>query len=229
MKGSPATRREYRSPERRERRNRTQQTILDAAEEQFRQRGYGAATMQAVAERAGVSLPTVYLYFASKPDLVRGLADRVSGSAELSVGQVLSEGDQNRQLEVGAGILRRVHQRSAVVADILRAAAGADAELSAEWQRWQRGHLDAVGAVAELLAARGALRDDIDVNTATDILYTVGGRETFRQLVNERGWSPTRYEKWLVDACKRLLLSTQLSPNPPTEVHPGFPQAGAGR
>ena len=93
-----------------------------------------------------------------------------------------------------------------MVADILRAAAGADAELAKEWQRWQRGHLDAVRAVAELLAARGALRDDVDVQTATDVLYAVGGRETFRQLVNERGWSPTRYEQWLVEAGKRLLL-----------------------
>ena len=213
MKDSPATHREYRSPERRERRNRTQQTILDAAEELFRQRGYGAATMHAVAELAGVSLPTVYLYFRSKPDLVRSLADRVTGAADLSVGQVLSEADPNRQLEVGAGVLRRVHQRSAVVADILRAAAGADPELSKEWQRWQRGHLDAVRAVAELLAARGALRDDVDVQTATDVLYTVGGRETFRQLVNERGWSPTRYEKWLAEAGKRLLLSAPLEPS----------------
>jgi AcrR family transcriptional regulator len=213
MKDSPATPRQYRSPERRERRNRTQQTILDAAEELFRQRGYGAATMHGVAELAGVSLPTVYLYFGSKPDLVRSLADRVTGSADLSVGQVLSEADPNRQLEVGAGLLRRVHQRSAVVADILRAAAGADPELSKEWQRWQRGHLDAVRAVAELLAARGALRDDVDVQTATDVLYTVGGRETFRQLVNERGWSPTRYEKWLVEAGKRLLLSAPPEPS----------------
>ena len=206
MKDSLATPRRYHSPERRERRNRTQQAILDAAEEVFRQRGYSAATMQAVAGLAGVSLPTVYLYFGSKPDLVRSLADRVTGSADLSVRQVLSEADPNRQLEVGAGLLRRLHQRSEVVADILRTAAGADPELAKEWQRWQRGHLDAVRGVAEQLSARGALRDDVDVQTATDVLYAVGGRETFRQLVNERGWSPTRYEKWLVEAVKRLLL-----------------------
>jgi hypothetical protein len=119
---------------------------------------------------------------------------------------VLSEADPNRQLEVGAGLLRRVHQRSAVVADILRAAAGADPELAKEWQRWQHGHLDAVRRVAELLAARGALRDSVDAQTATDVLYAIGGRETFRQLVNERGWSPARYERWLVEAVQRLLL-----------------------
>jgi TetR/AcrR family transcriptional regulator, regulator of cefoperazone and chloramphenicol sensitivity len=206
MRESPPTPRRYRSPERRERRNRTQQAILNAAEAVFRERGYGATTMQAVADLAGVSLPTVYLYFGSKPDLVRSLADRVSGSSDLDVGQVISEADPTRQLEVGAGILRLLHERSAVVADILRAAAGSDPELSKEWQRWQRGHLEAVRAVAELLAAGGALRDDVDVETATDVLYAVGGRETFRQLVNERRWSPTRYEKWLVEAGKRLLL-----------------------
>jgi len=170
-------------------------------------RGYGAATMQSVADLAGVSLPTVYLYFGSKPALVRSLADLVIGSADLSVGRVLGEGHPGRQFRIGAGILRRLHQRSELVADILRTAAGADPELGAEWRRWQNRHLDAVRAVARSLEAAGALRDSVDVQTATDVLYTLGGPETFRQLVHERGWTPSPYERWLVEAGERLLLS----------------------
>lgn len=203
----PAGTRQYRSPERSERRNRTQLAILEAAEEVFRTRGYGAATMQAVAHLAGVSLPTVYLYFGSKPALVRSLADLVTGSADLNVGRALAEASPVRQLQVGAGLLRKLHQRSEVIADILRSGAGADAELSREWRRWQDRHLDAVRAVARSLAAAGALRDGVDVQTAADVLYTIGGPETFRQLVRERGWTPGRYERWLIEAGERLLLS----------------------
>jgi AcrR family transcriptional regulator len=206
MAHSDKTARRYISPERRERRNRTQLAILQAAEELFRERGYGAATMQAVATSAGVSLPTVYLYFGSKPALVHSLADLVTGSADLSVGRVLAETDPVRQLEIGAGILRKLHQRSEVVADLLRTAAGADPKLSREWRRWQDRHLDAVRAVAQSLARRGALRDGVDVRSATDVLYTVGGPETFRQLVRDRGWTPSRYERWLAEAGQRLLL-----------------------
>jgi len=207
MAHSHTTARRYSSPERRERRNRTQLAILQAAEEVFRQRGYSAATMQAVATSAGVSLPTVYLYFGSKPALVRSLADLVTSSADLSVGRVLAETDPVRQLEIGAGILRKLHQRSEVVADVLRTAAGADRNLSSEWRRWQERHLDAVRAVAKSLDGRGALRNGVDVRGATDVLYTIGGHETFRQLVRDRGWTPSRYERWLVEAAQRLLLS----------------------
>ncbi len=201
------TGRRYSSPARQDQRNRTQLAILQAAEALFKKRGYGAATMQAMADLAGVSLPTVYLYFRSKPDLVRSLADLVTSSADLSVEHVLAEPDPNRQLQIGAGILRTLHERSEVVADILRTASGADPKLSREWKRWQERHLAAVGAVAQSLAKRRALRTGLDVASATDVLYTIGGPETFRQLVRERGWTPERYERWLRDAGRRLLLS----------------------
>jgi AcrR family transcriptional regulator len=207
MAHARVTTRPYRSPARHDQRNRTQLAILKAAEGVFKERGYGAATMQSVADSARVSLPTVYLYFRSKPDLVRSLADLVTSSADLSVERVLDETDPNRQLEIGAGILRKLHERSEVVADVLRTAAGGDRNLSREWQRWQQRHLAAVRAVAQSLAEGGALRSDLDVRSATDILYTIGGPETFRQLVRERGWTAERYERWLVEAGQRLLLS----------------------
>ena len=207
MAHARVTTRPYSSPARHDQRNRTQLAILKAAEGVFKERGYGAATMQSVADSARVSLPTVYLYFRSKPDLVRSLADLVTSSADLSVERVLDETDPNRQLEIGARILRKLHERSEVVADVLRTAAGGDRNLSREWQRWQQRHLAAVRAVAQSLAEGGALRSDLDVRSATDILYTIGGRETFRQLVRERGWTAERYERWLVEAGQRLLLS----------------------
>jgi AcrR family transcriptional regulator len=206
MANQRAIPRQYVSPERQAQRNRTQIAILQAAQEVFKANGYSAATMQAVADSAGVSLPTVYLYFRSKPALVRGLADQLAASADLSVALPLAESDPVRQLEIGAGILRVLHQRSEVIVDVLRTGARADAELAREWRRWQDRHLDAVRAVAQSLGKRGALREGIDVRSATDVLYTIGGPETFRQLVRERGWTPARYERWLVEAGRRLLL-----------------------
>ena len=206
MANARGTIRRYSSPERSERRNRTQLAILKAAEEVFRERGYGAATMKAVADSAGVSLPTVYLYFRSKPALVRSLADLVTSSADLSVGHALAETEPVRMLEVGAGLLRRLHQRSETLAVVLRTGARTDPALSKVWRTWQDRHLAAVGAVARSLHARKALRDGVDARTASDVLYTIGGPETFRQLVYERGWTPSRYERWLVEAGRRLLL-----------------------
>src|SRR6266702_4540474 len=201
------TTRGYSSPARREKRNQTQLAILNAAAVVFKARGYGAATMQGVADSAGVSLPTVYLYFRSKPDLVRSLADQFTSSADLSVEHVLAEPDPKRQLEIGAGILRALHERSEVVSDVLRSASATDPKVSREWKRWQDRHLAAEGAVARSLAKKRALRRDMDIARVTVILEAVGGPGMFRQLVRERGWAPERYERWLGEAGRRLLLS----------------------
>src|SRR3954453_18045737 len=46
-----------------------EQQMLDAAVKTFGQRGYMAASMDEIAEPAGVSKPLVYLYLNSKEDL----------------------------------------------------------------------------------------------------------------------------------------------------------------
>jgi len=54
---------------------------------------------------------------------------------------------------------------------------------------------------AAAVSARG-----LDATQAADVLYMLTGSETFRQLVMERGWSPDRFEEWLADSIRRLLL-----------------------
>ena len=48
----------------------TRAAIADAAMALFRERGYDATTMRAVAQRAGVSLGNAYYYFGSKEELI---------------------------------------------------------------------------------------------------------------------------------------------------------------
>lgn len=55
---------------------RTRSTIIDAALRLFRERGYEATTMRAIAVEAGVSVGSAYYYFASKEQLIQGFYDR---------------------------------------------------------------------------------------------------------------------------------------------------------
>jgi TetR/AcrR family transcriptional regulator, mexJK operon transcriptional repressor len=52
------------------------EAILDAAHDLFLDRGVGATTMDAIAERAGVSKMTVYANFRDKPALLAAVFDR---------------------------------------------------------------------------------------------------------------------------------------------------------
>ena len=55
---------------------RTRSAIIDAALRLFRERGYDATTMRAIATEAGVSVGNAYYYFESKEQLVQGFYDR---------------------------------------------------------------------------------------------------------------------------------------------------------
>lgn len=50
--------------------------ILDAAERCFARSGFHRCTMQDICKEAGVSPGALYIYFASKEDLIAGLAER---------------------------------------------------------------------------------------------------------------------------------------------------------
>ncbi len=67
-----------------------EQQILDAAVQEFGERGYAHASMAAIAQRAGISKPLIYEYFGSKDGLYLAclsragthLVDRVAGAQD---------------------------------------------------------------------------------------------------------------------------------------------------
>ena len=198
--------RRYNSPERSESSNRTRLAILAASEEVFRDRGYVAGTIRAIAETAGIAVPTVYLHFRSKAELVRALAEHVTSAPDLSVSQVVADGSGAQRLRLGASILRRLHERAEVVTDVLRIAAAADPEIALEWSRWQARHLHAVTQLVAALAEDGLLRSGVSRRAAADALYALAGADIYRLLVRERGWSSDDYEAWIAETGRRLLL-----------------------
>src|SRR5258707_13737640 len=67
--------RRYRSSLRDGQARRTRQRVLDAATAVFLQRGYGGATIRAVAAEAMVSVPTVEALFGTKARLLKAAID----------------------------------------------------------------------------------------------------------------------------------------------------------
>ena len=206
---SVKSRRSYNSPQREEQAQATQRRILAAAMELFATRGYPAITMAEIARQAGVSLPTVYLYYPGKAAIVGALADEVTAASDLSVEQVEGEPDPVAQLRTGARIIRTLNERAWLVAEILRSARGSDEGLTAIWETWQRRHLDANRRAAQALAAQHALRPGLTVDEATDILYTLTSTDVYRSLVTERDWSPDQYEQWLIRVARNELIDAE--------------------
>jgi hypothetical protein len=47
----------------------------------------------------------------------------------------------------------------------------------------------------------------LDPDQAADVVWATNAAETYQLLVGQRGWSPQRYEQFLVDTWHRLLLA----------------------
>jgi AcrR family transcriptional regulator len=204
---SQRVKRRYRSPRRTEQANATQREIMAAARRLFSAQGYGSTTMEAVASAADLSVATVYLSFRSKFGLLSALVNDAAEDPSLDVEQVLNAAGLERQLAIGVHLIRQLHERTAPISGILRSGRGSDPRLAALWDDWQARHLAAVSQVARHLAAAGWLRGGFDHGRAADVLYTLAGSETYRQLVIERGWRPDQFEEWLTDSVRQLLLA----------------------
>jgi AcrR family transcriptional regulator len=210
-----ATRR-YDSPRRREQAAATRSTILSAAQRLFEQQGYGATTIAQVAAEAEVATKTVYLAFETKSGLLRALWNYLlrGGDEEVPIAQqpwyreVLEASEPDRQLRLNARNSRRAKGRMGGILQVIRGAASQDTEIGALWRRIQSDYHDNQRAIVESIEEKGGLRAGLDVNRATDILWTINHPATWQLLVIERGWTADEYELWTAEAARRELLGS---------------------
>ena len=208
------SKRRYDSTRRRAQAAATREDILDAAQRLFEHRGYAATTMDAIATEAGVALKTVYIAFDTKSGLLRAVWNHLlrAGRDEVPVAEqspyreMVDEPDPERQLRLLARNTRMTKLRIAGVLEVIRSAAPTDPDIGELWNRIRSDFYANQRVIAESLAAKGALRTGLDVDAATDILWTLNISNLWHLLVVERGWTAERYEQWLGDlACAQLL------------------------
>jgi AcrR family transcriptional regulator len=205
--------RPYHSPRRREQAAATRREILEAAHRLFEDQGYGSTTMAAIAAEAGVALKTVYLAFETKSGLLRALWNwRIrAGSEEVPIAQqpwyreVLEAQVPERQLRLNARNSRAAKLRVAAVLGVIHTAAPLDPDIAALSERIYTEYHANQRVIVESLHQK-ALRPELDLDHATDILWTINHPHIWQLLVRERGWSPEQYEQWTGDvACSQLL------------------------
>jgi AcrR family transcriptional regulator len=205
--------RRYHSPRRQQQAAATRRAILEAAQRLFEKQGYAATTMAAIAEEAGVALKTVYVVFETKNGVLRALWNlRLRGERdEVPVAQqdwyreVVEEPDPERQLRLNARNSRARKVSIGALLDAIRSGALVEPELEELWNRIESEYHDNQRVIAEGLHKKRALRRGLDVDRATDILWTINHPNVW-QLLAGRGWTPEEYEQWTADlACAQLL------------------------
>jgi AcrR family transcriptional regulator len=209
----PPVKRRYDTSRRREAAARTRAAILDAAQSLFTERGYTATPMSAIAERAGVALDTIYASAGRKPELARllietaisGTGDAVPAEERDYVRAIRAAADADTKIIIYAAAIRAIAARLAPLLAMLQQAAPAEPQLAALWHEIAERRAANMRRFVADLAAVTTLRVDLD--EAADIVWATNAPELYQLLVGQRGWSPGRYEHFLADAWRRLLLA----------------------
>ena len=173
-------------------------------------------TIEAIAQRAEVSAQSVYAIFKSKTGILIELLDQATFGAdyEQAVRKALSASDPETRLRLAAPIARQIHDAQSATFDLLRGAGVVAPELAKLEQQRERLRYERQERMILSLRDTGRLRVELDHGTARDIFWMLTGRDVYRMLVRERGWSSQKYQDWLADALVRLLLIPGRRPNP---------------
>jgi AcrR family transcriptional regulator len=206
--------RRYDSSRRREAAQATRRAILQAARDLFATNGYVGTTIAQIAHRAGVAPDTVYAAVGTKPVLfellietaLSGRDEAVPGAARDYAARMRATPDARTKLAIYAAAVTQLQGRLAPLFLALRAAASSTPELDQLWRRITERRAVNMRAVADDLGQSGDLRGDLSRDEVADIIWTMNGAEYYALLVLERGWTPERFEQWLLDAWTRLLL-----------------------
>ena len=169
--------------------------------------------MAAVAADAAVSVESVYKTHGNKARLVlavfhHAIAGPGDESAEARADRIsVAEPDPERRLRAFGAIVGEVTPRVAPLMMLVRAAAGADAELATVWEQMQAERLARMAGHAQRLAEAGHLRAGVTVEEARDVFWLYTAPEIYDLLVRQRSWNAERFGAWVGEAYVAALLA----------------------
>jgi AcrR family transcriptional regulator len=179
--------------------------VIDAARSLFLERGYAAATIEAISERSDVPPATVYRLFTSKLGILKALLDTsiagddqpVAVQERSDVAALLLEPDPSSLVAGLAAVTTAINHRTNDVYRVLTSAAASDPAAAELLDEIRRQRDQGQGRIARSLARAHALKPGLRERDAADLVHALMSPEVYGLLVGDRGWTPGRYQQWL--------------------------------
>lgn len=203
---------------RRERSRITRARVVDAAARLLVEQGYLATTIEAVAERAGVAVQTVYYVFGTKRNLLAAVLDAsIAGDVGPTpvlqrdwVDALRAEQDPTSAVESLLEASVAIVARATPIYEVVRRAS-ADPDVSALLEdnrsRRRRDQRDLI----EILGRSGHLRPELDVDTAADVFYGLMNEEVFQLFTRDCGWSTEQFRSWATSLLLHQLIGADVT------------------
>jgi len=204
--------RRYEGRGRQEQARSTRERVVDVARAEFLEKGYAATTIVGIAQRAGVSVETVYKGFGGKAGLVRaiherGLEGRGSTPAETrSDAMSASETDPRSIVDRWGGFVAEVSPLVSPILLLVRSAAATDPKLASLLREIDEARLTRMAENARMLRRRGFLRKGVSVDRAAEVMWAYTSPDLYDLLVVRRGWSPGTLGAFIAEGLAAALL-----------------------
>ena len=200
-------------------RRETRRRLLAAAKAEFAARGYAAATVIRIAERADVAVQTLYSNWGNKRNLLRAVMESsVTGDDDvpLEAGRPpailvtsLDPADAEDPRTLLAHLshqYRLLAERAAVGWQTYRDGAGVDSDIAEDWRLLNDFRRQAFRAMIGRLPAE-ALRPGLSHAAAADTAWVIASPDTYDQLVRHAGYSYDQLEDWVRTTLTAAILA----------------------
>jgi AcrR family transcriptional regulator len=210
-----AVKRPYDNSRRQDQVRATRLRVIEAAKALFIAHGYPATTLEAIAEAADTSLPTLYRLFSSKRALLKDVLDVSFGGDDQPVAfaerpevrAARAEPDPQALIDAFARIMRDFMERSSAIMRVLASASQVDPDAAQLMDDIRRQRHTGQSRIVATLSERGVLSPHLQISEAVDMTYAILSPDVHHILTAERGWSAGQYEQWLARSLSALLVS----------------------
>lgn len=199
-------------------RRETRRKLLIAAAEVFAEEGYVAATVSKIADRADVSVQSLYHAWGNKRGLLRGVMEAaLFGDLEeppeltelapmfLSAISDVDLDDPEALIAAWSHQYRLLAERASSAWRTHRDASAVDPDIAADWQQLQEVRHRSLSSIAALIPARRR-RLGLTKKAAGDTFWCIASPESYELLVDRAGYSLDQYEEWVrTTLCAALL------------------------
>src|SRR6266699_4498141 len=181
-------RRTYKSVTRERQAAETRRRIIGAADRLLRTKGFSGMTIEAIAKRAQVSVPTVYAVLKSKTGILTALLDQSMFGPDYDdvVRYARSTTDPETRLRRAAAVARQIRSAQSAAFELMRGAGVVAPELAKLEQQREHLRYEKEEGMINFLRDTGALRSGLSHRTARDIFWMLTGGDVYRMLIQER-------------------------------------------
>ena len=211
---APSKTRKYDASARRAAAEQTRDRVLVAARDLFVSQGYAGTSVAEVAERAEVSVDTVYATVGRKPRLLLTVVDMVLASS--SRPEPAEERDYVRSIRAAQGAGDKIRTYATALGRLmptvgplllaLRDAGLTDPECRATWEHVNERRAANMLLFAADLRLTGELRDELTDQDVADLVWSTNSPEWFTAYTS-RGHDAAAYSRTLADLWTRTLLA----------------------